>query len=427
MLRTTSTVPALALAAIVGVLTPAALVEPVEESRHSDSSASVITDWNSIAERTIFAENATPVPASSLYFGFVSIAMYDAVVAIEGRYQPYLPQPPAYRRASSRVAAATAAYLVLQYFFPTSGEKLQADYLKVLSAERRRSKALVGGFAAGAASATGLLRARQNDGIGAPKTFDRPPTPGVWRPTTPGTSFAVPWLGFVKPLTLESQTQFELPAPNPLNSSTYAADFEETRTLGALEGSTRTKEQTAIALFFSANVNAQYQAAMRDQVTRRDLGIVEGARAFALLNTATADTLISCWRAKYDTPTWRPITAIREADTDGNDATAADPDWSPLGMTPPYPEYSSGHACYTGAAANTFSYLFGPRDMNLTLPSLTEPPTTRHYDTSAQLDRDTMNARVWLGLHWRPSMSLANQLGHDVSDWVIEHAFRPAA
>jgi hypothetical protein len=236
----------------------------------------------------------------------------------------------------------------------------------------------------------------------------------------------VPWLGFVRPLTLESQTQFELPAPNPLDSSTYAADFEETRTLGAAEGSTRTEEQTETALFFSANVSAQYQAAMRDQVTRRELGIVESARAFALLNTAAADTLISCWRAKYDTPTWRPVTAIREADTDGNDATVADPDWTPLGSTPPYPEYSSGHACYTGAASNTFSYLFGPRDLNLTLPSLTEPATTRHYDTAAQLDRDTMNARVWLGLHWRSSMSIANQLGHTVSDWVIEHAFRPA-
>jgi hypothetical protein len=427
MLTKSSIVPAIALAAVLGIIAPtAAVAEPVEESHHSSSKASVITDWNAIAERTIFAENATPVPASSLYFGFVSIAMYDAVVAIEGGYEPYSPQPPAHRRASSRVAAATAAYMVLQYYFPASAEKLQADYFAVLSGERRKSRSMAGGVAAGAAAAISLLRSRQNDGVGDPRiTFSVPPAPGVWRPTAPGTSFAVPWLGFVRPLTLESQTQFDLPDPNPLASSAYAADFEETRTYGVAEGSKRTKEQTKLALFFSANVSAQYQAGMRDQVTSRGLGIVEAARAFALLNTAAADTLISCWRAKYDTPTWRPITAIREADTDGNPATVADAAWTPLGMIPPYPEYASGHACYTGAASNTFAYLFGPVDLNLTLPSLTEPATTRHYDSAAQLDRDTMNARIWLGLHWRPSMSLANQLGHNVSDWVIEHAFRP--
>jgi hypothetical protein len=426
MLTTSFPVPAVALAAVVGILSPVVPAEQDAQSHHPSSAASVITDWNAIAERTIFAENATPVPSSSLYFGFVSIAMYDAVVAIEGGYEPYSPQPPAYHRASSRVAAATAAFLVLRYFFPASAGKLRADYLAVLSGELRRSRALAGGVAAGAAAAVSLIRARQNDGIGDPSiTFSVPPAPGVWRPTAPGTSFAVPWLGFVRPLTLESQKQFDLPNPNPLDSAAYAADFEETRTYGAAEGSARTKEQTELALFFSANVSAQYQAAMRDQVTRRGLGIVESARAFALLNTAAADTLISCWRAKYDTPTWRPITAIREADTDGNPATVADPTWTPLGTTPPYPEYASGHACYTGAASNTFGYLFGPVDMNLTLPSLTEPATTRHYDSAAQLDRDTMNARIWLGLHWRPSMSLANQLGHDVSHWVIGHAFRP--
>lgn len=427
--KSPAAVPAIALAATVGLLAPAALAEPVEQSHSSRSSASVITDWNAIAERTIYAENAIPIPSSSLYFGFVSIAMYDAVIAIEGGYTTYTPQPAAHRRASSRVAAATAAYLVLSYFFPASAPTLQEDYLRALSGERRKSRALAGGVAAGAAAASGILRSRQNDGIGDPDIlFSTAPAPGVWRPTAPQTAFAVPWLGFVRPLVIESATQFEQPAPNPLDSAAYAAEFEETRTHGSAEGTPgleRTAEETATARFFSVNVSAQYQAGMRDQVTRRGLGIVESARAFAILNTSVADTLISCWRAKYDFPTWRPVTAIREADTDGNDATVADATWSPLGAVPPYPEFSSGHACYTGAASNTFDHLFGDGDLDLILPSLTDPATTREYDTAQKLDEDTMNARIWLGLHFRSSMTGANQLGHSVSDWVIEHSFQP--
>ncbi|WP_108252786.1 vanadium-dependent haloperoxidase [Planctomonas deserti] len=429
MLTKSAAVPALALAATVGLLAPAALAEPAGESRSSRSDASVITEWNTIAERTIYAENATPIPSSSLYFGFVSIAMYDAVVAIEGGYTTYTPQPPAHRRASSRVAAATAAYLVLSYFFPASAPTLQEDYLKALSGERRKGRALVGGVAAGAAAASGILRARQNDGIGNPDIlFDTEPVPGVWRPTAPQTTFAVPWLGFVRPLVIESATQFPQPDPNPLGSAAYATEFEETRTYGGADGTEglkRTVEETATAMFFSVNVSAQYQAGMRDQVTRRGLGIVESARAFAILNTSVADTLISCWRAKYEHPTWRPVTAIREADTDGNDATMADATWSPLGVTPPYPEYSSGHACYTGAASNTFDHLFGDGQLNLILPSLTDPATSREYDSAEALDTDAMNARIWLGLHFRSSMTGANQLGHSVSDWVIAHSFRP--
>ena len=163
---------------------------------------------------------------------------------------------------------------------------------------------------------------------------------------------------------------------------------------------------------------------MRDAVTRRGYDIVDSARAFALLNTATADTIISCWRAKFDYPTWRPITAIPEADTDGNPLTEADPDWMPLGVNPPYSEYSSGHACVTGAASNTFAYLFGPDTMDLNLFSPVTS-TTRHYDSSEALDADTMNARIWLGIHFRDSMEDANQLGHAVSDWIISTQFQP--
>ncbi len=410
-----------ALLATAGVLTPTSLAAASTTEVTADSS--VITEWNAIAERTIFAENETPVPASNLYFAFVSIAMYDAVVATEGRFAPYLEQPSVRSDASPEVAAATAAYAVLRYYFPTSASELWQDYQAALT-EAPKDAAFVQGIRAGAVAAATLIRARENDGRGADVTLDVEPAPGVWRPTPPDFApFAVPWLGFVEPLTLESATQFPLDGPNPIDSVAYANEFAETKAYGENDESQRSAEQTEIALFYSANIVAQYQAGMRDAVTRRGLDIVDTARSFALLNTATADTIIACWRAKFDYPTWRPITAIQLADTDGNPLTEADPDWMPLGVNPPYSEYSSGHACVTGAASNTFAYLFGPDTMDLNLFSPVTS-TTRHYDSSEALDADTMNARIWLGLHFRDSMEDANQLGHTVSDWTIQNYFQ---
>jgi hypothetical protein len=154
------------------------------------------------------------------------------------------------------------------------------------------------------------------------------------------------------------------------------------------------------------------------------MDIVRTARAFALLNTGTADAVIGCWRAKYDYAYWRPITAIRLADTDGNPATAADPSWSPLVATPPYSEYVSGHACLTGAASETFSRLFGARSIDIDVSS-SVTGTSRHYATAAALDAETKNARIWLGLHFRQAMDDGNRLGHRTSTWIATHEFLP--
>ncbi|HYI32308.1 MAG TPA: vanadium-dependent haloperoxidase [Glaciibacter sp.] len=412
---------AVALLATAGVLTPAAAAS-AEAAPTVSADPAVITEWNAIAERTIFTENEKLVPESNLYFAFVSIAMYDAVVATEGRYSPYLDQPRARSDASPEVAAATAAFGVLRYYFPASASALWQDYRASL-ADAPKDAAFVHGIQAGAAAAATLIRARQDDGRGADVTFDVEPAPGVWRPTPPDFApFALPWLGFVEPLVLESPILLD--GPNPIDSVAYAKDFAETKAYGENDESQRSAEQTEIALFYSANIVAQYQAGMRDAVTRRGLDIVDSARSFAILNTSTADTIISCWRAKFDYPTWRPITAIQLADTDGNPLTEADPDWMPLGVNPPYSEYSSGHACVTGAASNTFAYLFGPDTMDLNLVSPVTS-TTRHYDSSEALDVDTMNARIWLGIHFRDSMVDANALGHEVSDRIISTQFQP--
>ena len=408
--------------AAICLATPAVIAAPSHAVPPVGSDPAVVTEWNGIAARTIFTENASPIPSSALYFAFVSIAMHDAVVAIEGRYKPHTDQPRAQANASPEVAAATAAYRVLSYYFPLSAENLAADYAAALAGVSD-GVGMVHGKRVGGAAADQVIQLRQNDGRGAAVSLNVVPGPGVWRPTPEAFApMAVPWLGFVKPLLLDSPTQFTLPGPDALDTDAYAQDFAEVKAYGAKEGSSRSTAQTQTALFWNANAVLQFQVALRDQVTRRGLDIVDSARAFALLNTASADALIACWRAKYDHAYWRPITAIKMGDTDGNDATEPDPAWTPLVPNPPYPEYPSGHACITGAASGTLSNLFGANAIDLNVSS---GVTTRHYDIAESLDQETMNARIWLGIHFRKAMTDGNRLGHDVSDWATAHYFQP--
>lgn len=425
MFSTPSRTLTLVIVATAGVLAPSVAGTPAGAHPHDAADAAVITEWDAIAARTIFAENATPAPSSNLYFGYISIAVYDAVVAIEGGFEPYNPQPRAHRHASSEVAAATAAYLVLKHHFPASVDNLDADYQDYLSGVRN-GVGRVQGIRVGTAAAQSLIQSREGDGLNAPITFDVEPAPGIWRPTPDAfLPFAVPWLGFVRPFALESAKQFPLPTPPPLDSEAYAKDFNEVKDYGSLTSTVRDEGQTEIARFFSANPVPQYHAVMRDAVTRRGLDIVDSARAFALLGASTADALITCWRAKFDVPTWRPITAIREADTDGNDATVADPNWTPMVQNPPYSDYASGHASVTGSSSNVFGYLFGENSLDIDIPALVTGTTTRHYDSTDAWDQDAMDARVWLGLHVRFSMGFANETAHKASDWVISTQFRP--
>ena len=425
MNRKSSRLFTVVLVAALGIVSAAApstghAVPPVSKD------AAVVTEWSAIAQRTIFTENATPVPVSSLYFGFMSLAVYDAVVTIEGRYTPYAEQPRPHENASAEVAAATAAYRVLNTYFPASGAALAADYSASL-ADIPNGVGKVHGIRVGEDAAAAVIALRQGDGRGGSVPEPGGLDPGVWRPTPDAFApMAVPWLGFVTPLLLDSPTQIPVAGPEALDTDAYTQDFDEVKQYGAKDGSLRTDEQTATALFWNTNAVAQYQAALRDQTTRRQLDIVDSARAFALLNAGTADALIACWRAKYDDAYWRPITAIQLADTDGNDATEPDPAWTPLTATPPYPEYTSGHACITGATSGTVGSLFGTDSIDLTVPSLAATPA-RHYATTDALDQETMNARIWLGIHFRKAMTDGNQLGHDVADYGTTHYFQPTS
>ena len=417
------------MALLATVLSLTAFAVPAQAHRGPAADPAVITTWDAIAVRTLTVDTtpAAHPTVIQLNLGMMSAAVYDAVVSIEGGYAPYGGRVDVHgrRHASSQAAAATAAYRVLTTNFPQFAAKLAGDYqtsLALIPDGRAKDQ----GIAIGEAAAARIVLLRQGDGRGNPMiAYTRAPAIGVWRPTPPALApFAVVWMGFVRPLVLSSQTQIPLHGPDALDSRRYARDFEEVHDFGSATGSARTPDQTENALFWTDNTPVQYQAGVQDLVTRHRLDIVRSARTFAILNAAAADAAISCWRAKYDFAYWRPITAIHEAAADGNPATVADPMWTPLRDTPPYPDYPSGHACLTGAYARGLSALFGARHIDFNVSSAVTM-TARHYETARELNEDTMNARIWLGFHFRRAMTDGNGLGQDVAAFVVRNAFQP--
>jgi hypothetical protein len=310
-------------------------------------------------------------------------------------------------------------------YVPTAQASLDAAYTASL-ARIPDGRAKNQGIAFGIRAADNLIGLRANDGRNAPILFTKAPVPGIWRPTPPAFApMAAPWLGFVTPLLVRSPTQFGPRRPPPaLTSARYTRDFNEVKALGSSTSTVRTPAQTATALFFSGNPLVQYNAALRDQVTVRRLDIVEAARMFAAVDMSVADAFITVWRAKYDFGFRRPITAINLADTDGNPATTADPTWVPLLVTPPYPDYPSGYNAFNATVSRGLEDVFHTRHLDLTLTS-TAVPEVRHYDSGRVLRRDVVDARVWLGIHFRTADTVARDLGIAIADWVLDHWFQP--
>jgi hypothetical protein len=236
---------------------------------------------------------------------------------------------------------------------------------------------------------------------------------------------SAPWLGFVTPLLVHSATQFAPPPPPALTSARYARDFAEVKALGSVNSTVRTPAQTSTAQFFSGNPLVQYNAALRDQVSVRHLDIVDAARMFAAIDMSVADAIISVWHAKYAYGLWRPITAINLADTDGNPNTVADPSWAPMLTTPPYPDYPSGYNAFNSAVTHGLENLFQTRHLQLTLMSTAAPGVQRHYDRGNALVQDVVDARVWLGIHFRTADTAAKEIGRQLTAWTLDRYFQP--
>lgn len=387
--------------------------------------ASVVTTWNQIGVTTLIGDATKPGPQPFLYLGFLQAAVYDAVVGVHPAYEHFSPQPRPPRPASAAAAALGAAYGVLSGYVPAAQATLTAAYETSL-ARIRPGVARDNGVAYGAAVAQRLIDSRAHDGRNAATAALPTPAPGVWRPTPPGFgSMAAPWMGAVTPLALRSGAQFDPGPPPALTSAAYASEVNEVQAFGAATGSSRSPEQTATALFFSGNAIVQYNAATRDQVATRDLGITDAARLLAAVDVSQADTLIAIWNAKRAYLQWRPLSAITLAGTDGNPATTADPSWSPFLVNPPYPDWVSGYSGQTGAFTGALRRVVGD-DLAAHLISSAVPGSTRTFSSASALEDEVVDARVWLGIHFRSSDTAGVHLGHQVADWVMDHHFQPA-
>ena len=245
--------------------------------------------------------------------------------------------------------------------------------------------------------------------------------------------FSAPWLGYVTPLLIRSGDQFD-PGPAPsLTSKRYTRDFNEVKSLGKDDSTTRSAEQTETAKFYSGNPALQFTLGLVDQATKRHLDIAESARMFAAVHMVVADTSIAIWWTKHHYGVWRPITAIRMADTDGNPDTtfdpAVDPAWNSVIPSPPYPDYVSGYNGAMGAYTQALQDVLGTRDLQLSLTSTVfpapDPRHTRVYDTGREARHEVIDARVWLGLHFRFADTAAARMGQQVADYALDHYFGP--
>jgi hypothetical protein len=423
-----------ALITIVSVIyaQPAAGAQPP-----AAADPAVIPAWNAIAVSTIAGPSPNGAGKANveafLWFAFVQAAVYNAVNGITGEYELYEWNAKAPKGASPQAAAAVAAHGVLIEYFG-SGDFANSDSIAAnLKAALATSLGQIPdgvpkeqGIRYGERAAERLVELREDDGRFAPIVFNVPLAAGVWRPTPPALApFFGPWLGQVEPFVLDSPSQFRPGPPPAISSDLYVEEFEEVRDYGVSVGSLRTPAQTQTALFFSDVGVGPLQAGLRDLVTRRGLDISDSARLFAAADLSMADTAIAVWDGKFHYGWWRPITAIREADTDGNPETVGVPAWTPFLVTPPYPDWPSGLNGIVGAASTALSRLNADGRVDLNLTS-TAAGVTRHYDLAADIQRDGVDARVWSGIHFRTADEVAIAMGAQVANWALDHHFAPA-
>jgi hypothetical protein len=391
--------------------------------------ADAVTDWNGYAT-TVIVTNERQLPqVSPLHYAMVQGAVYDAVNAIEPidrRYQPYLVLPAATPWDSQDAAAATAAFRVLVALFPNQLPTLQPLYDASLAAIPD-GPAKAGGIAVGGEAAAAMIAKRAGDGRGDPVPVPIGSEPGEWRLTPPAFLLdPAPWLSIVRPFLLPRADMFRSEGPNALTSAEYAEDFDEVKRVGSTTSTIRTDDQTDAARFWQTNGPGLFNGVMNTLAAdpRRELGSADRARLLAMANLAMADAAIACWEDKYHWRFWRPVTAIREAANDGNPATEPDSDWTPLIVTPPFPDHPSAHGCMSGALVHTLQNFFGTDKVAFSGFS-TNSRTTRSFDRLSAAIKEIIDARVWGGIHFRTADMQGAVLGKKVAQYVHKHYFLP--
>jgi hypothetical protein len=405
--------------------------------------ADVLNDWNVIAQNQTLQLRPT-AHGQMRGIAMVQGAVYDAVNAIDRSHQAYLLDVNALGTqpwASLDAAIATAAHHVLVAIVPSAQiAGLDAAYNATL-AGIPDGPLEDDGVEAGEAAAAAMLAARQDDGFLAPFTFVIGLDPGDWRPVgfsldppAPGALDPDPWVGNLKPFLIKSPSQFRSEGPNPLTSGAYAEDFNEVKEIGSLTSTTRTADQTTAAIFWQFSPVPLWNRLVRDLSSAYNVNTIDEARFLAMVNLAGADAAIACWNDKYYWNFWRPRAAIREADTDGNPATVADPTWeslfhpstptTPPLSTPPFPDHPSGHGCLSGAVLHTAQDFFGTDKVAFDAHSGRFPGQPRHFERFSLALKEIIDARVWGGIHFRTADVQGTVIGKNVADWLRTHYFQ---
>ena len=414
---------AAALAATLLAIQPA-------HAHGSRDSAAVIIEWNQLLQASIPANAGLLTPR---YYAMLHIAMFDAVNSVEEDYTPYHTRVLFTRGASAEAAAAKAAHDILVALIPASQPTFDAA-LDARLASIPSWRAAQGVFV-GRKVAQEILAWRGDDGSTAPAAgYVLPPLPGLWQPTPPAfqpPSF--PQFGDVLPFALLTSTQYLPIAPPTLSSAAYAADVDEVKRLGSATSTERTAEQTQLArLFAPQGYRTQHwqvwNNVARDTAQGQGWSLVDTARLFALVNASIHDGLQTSHTSKFVYGLWRPVTAIQRADEDLNPATIADPTWTPLITTPPYPSHSSNQTCVGTSAARALARAFATDEMPFNVTWLGIAPNadvSRSYSRFSQLAADQARSRIYAGIHFSFELTASEASCRKVADYVFEHYMRP--
>jgi hypothetical protein len=417
------------------VVTLAAILTVVAVPASTPAAAAAVPDqvrvWNKHAYNELIVTAGQAPPIAVLHLAMVHGAVYDAVNAIHGGYEPYLGSPAAPGRSSKNAAAATAAYKVLLSILPAREVEL-TGYYEASLADIPDGAAETGGVTVGEAAASAMIAERTGDGRSGTDVYEVGTDPGEWRPIpNPNGSpvvNALRWVGLVDPFLIESAADFATAGPQALDSAEYAVEFDQVKALGGTTGSTRTADQTEQAIFWADHAVGMWTRMFRQLSRHGDLSVAENARFFAMLYLTGADAAIACFEDKTK-GFWRPQTAIQEAADDGNAATEADATWTSLLQNPPYPDHPSGHNCVSASFVRTLRDFFGTNDMSFratrTFPQPGPAPITRTFTRFSQAIQEIRWARIYGGLHFWSADAQGARLGRMVANYRDENYFQP--
>ena len=384
------------------------------------SRADAVLDWNEIAMSTLPASDTQSVTITQL-------AVFEAVNAITQDYEPYLGTVSAHPGASAEAAAIVAAHGVLRHYAPTKAADLDAAR-EISLAAIADGAAKKAGIRTGKAAAQAMIELRANDGS-TPPAFYQPTSsePGEWQLTANCSQGVLLHLGDVTPFGIKRASHFRADPPPSLHSIRYAIAYNEVKRVGGVDSTARPQDRADVARFYAAVVSgATWNPVARQLAIAQGGSLADNARALALVNVAMSDALVAVFDSKYQTPFWRPVTAIHAGDADGNRMTRADPNFEPSVITTPcHPSYPSAHASGSYAARAVLEHIYGRKNHLIELSTAAVPDVILQYTRLDQITSDIDDARVYGGIHFRFDQQAGARQGWRVGEYVTHHNLCP--